>query len=171
MEVKANLKHLRIAPRKTRLVAGLIRGLDVNKAINQLKFANKKSAEPILKLLNSAIANAVNNYDLDKNNLTIKEIRVEDGKTLKRWMPKAHGRATVVRKRMSHIYIILSELVDSGKKEAKKIVAESPVKLDDLAKKSSNQGKSKDEKNEKKKGNEGVAGKGFGTKVFQRKVG
>lgn len=171
MEVKANLKHLRIAPRKSRLVAGLIRGMEVNKAINQLKFANKKSAEPILKLLNSAIANAVNNYDLDKNNLTIKEIRIEDGKTLKRWMPKAHGRATVIRKRMSHVYLILSEIVDSGKREAKKIKTDDPVKLDDLAQKPKAKGKSKDDKIESKKGGEGASSKGFGAKVFQRKAG
>ncbi len=171
MEVKANLKHLRIAPRKTRLVAGLIRGLDVNKAINQLKFANKKSAEPILKLLNSAVSNAVNNYDLDKNNLTIKEIRVEDGKTLKRWMPRAHGRATVIRKRMSHIYITLSEIVDGGKREAKKIKTDDPVKLDDLAQKPKPKGRAKEDKIENKKGGEGASSKGFGAKVFQRKAG
>lgn len=135
MEVKASLKHLRIAPRKTRLVAGLVRGMEVNKAVNQLKFLNKKSAKPILKLLNSAISSAVNNYDLEKNNLIIKEIRIEDGKTLRRWMPKAHGRATIIRKRMSHVYIILSEIVDSGKREAKKNKIEEPVKLDDLSKK------------------------------------
>ena len=117
MEVKASLKHLKIAPRKTRLVAGLVRGLEVNKAINQLKFLNKKSAHPVLKLINSAVSNAINNFDLDKNNLIIKEIRVEDGKTLKRWMPRAHGRATTIRKRMSHIYVTLAEIVESGKKK------------------------------------------------------
>jgi large subunit ribosomal protein L22 len=134
MEVKASLKHLKIAPRKTRLVAGLVRGMEVNKAINQLKFLNKKSAQPVLKLVNSAIASAVNNYDLDKNNLIIKEIRIEDGKTLKRWLPRAHGRATTIRKRMSHVYITLSEIVDGGKRKAKEQKIEVPVKLDDLAK-------------------------------------
>ncbi len=146
MEVKASLKHLRISPRKSRLVAGLVRGLEVNKAVNQLKFLNKKSAQPILKLLNSAISSAVNNYELDKNNLIIKEIRVEDGKTLKRWMPRAHGRATVIRKRMCHIYIILSEIVDSGKREAKKVSVEAPVKIDDLGQKPKKDKKEKVEK-------------------------
>jgi large subunit ribosomal protein L22 len=201
MEVKASLKHLRISPRKTRLVAGVIRGLEVNKAVNQLKFLNKKSAKPMLKLVQSAISSAVNNYELDKNNLIIKEVRVEDGKTLKRWMPRAHGRATVIRKRMSHIYLILSEIVDSGKKEAKKVKVEEPVKLDDLAKKPKSDKKekvSKDDKalatkkvkteKEEEKGVEIVdprghgkgkntkiegksSSKSFASKVFRRKAG
>jgi large subunit ribosomal protein L22 len=133
MEVKASLKHLRTSPIKTRLVAGLIRGSEVKKAADQLKFSSKKVSKPMLKLLNSAISNAVNNYDLDKDNLIIKEIRVEDGKTLKRWMPRAHGRATTIRKRMSHVYITLAEIVDSGKKEAKKVKVSDPVKLEDLS--------------------------------------
>ena len=116
MEVKASLKHLRISPRKVRLVANLIRGLETEAAISQLKFLNKKAARPVLKLLESAIANATNNYNLDKKNLRIKEIRVEDDKTLRRWLPRAHGRATILRKRMSHVYIVLSEIVSSGKK-------------------------------------------------------
>lgn len=185
MEVKANLKHLRISPRKARLVVSLVRGLEVNKAVNQLKFLNKKSAKPVLKLLNSAIANAVNNYDLDKNNLIIKEIRVEDGKTLKRWMPRAYGRATVIRKRMCHIYIVLSEIVASGKKEAKKLKVEAPVKLEDLGKKSkTDKQKDKTDKNDiNKKENidkeekivddkiNKSGNKNFASKVFRRKSG
>ena len=172
MEVKASLKHLRISPRKARLVASLVRGMEFNKAVNQLKFTNKKSAGPILKLLNSAMANAVNNYDLDRNNLFIKEIRVEDGKTLKRWLPRAHGRATTIRKRMCHVYLTLGEIVASGKKEAKKVKTDDPVKLEDLSQKPKAKGKAKDEKNLKgKKGGEGASSKGFGAKVFQRKVG
>ncbi len=173
MEVKASLKHLRISPRKARLVAGLVRGSEVNKAINQLKFLNKKSAHPILKLLNSAVANAVNNYDLDKNNLIIKEIRIEDGKTLKRWMPRAHGRATVIRKRMCHVYIILSEIVSSGKKEAKKVEVEAPVKLEELGQKNKSDKKDGLDKSDKivdekasKASNQSFAGK-----VFRRKAG
>ncbi len=189
MEVKASLKHLRISPRKTRLVAGVIRGLEVNKAVNQLKFLNKKSAKPMLKLVQSAISSAVNNYELDKNNLIIKEVRVEDGKTLKRWMPRAHGRATVIRKRMSHIYLTLSEIVDSGKKEAKKVKVEEPVKLDDLSKKPKSDKKEKvsaekkdevaknikTEKPEEKLKNTKIenkaSSKSFASKVFRRKAG
>lgn len=170
MEVKASLKHLRSAPRKTRLVAGLIRNMEVNKAINQLKFLNKKVAKPMLKLLDSAVASAVNNYDLNKSNLIIKEIKIEDGKTLKRWMPRAQGRATILRKRMSHIYITLGEIVDSGKKEAKKVKVEEPVKLDELAKQP---GKGKKEDKGKMAGDKEskASTKGFAGKMFQRKAG
>ena len=173
MEVKASLKHLRIAPRKTRLVAGIVRGLDVNKASNQLKFLNKKASKPFLKLLESAIANAVNNYDLDKNNLIIKEIKVDEGHVLKRWLPRAHGRATILRKKMSHVSVVLSEIVDSGKKEAKKVEVEAPVKLDDVAKEVKKD--EKDDSNKKisdKKAPEAKASsKGFASKVFRRKAG
>ena len=132
MEVKAKLKHLRMSPRKVRLVASLIRGLEIEKAIDQLKFANKKAAKPVEKLLNSCIANGVNNFGLEKENLLIKEIKVDDGATLKRWMPRAHGRATPIRKRCSHVSITLSEIKESGKKKGKKHKLEAPVKLGDL---------------------------------------
>jgi large subunit ribosomal protein L22 len=172
MELKSSLKHLRVSPRKTRLVTSLIRGLKVSEAIDQLKYSNKRVAKAILKLLNSAVANAVNGYDLDKDNLIIKEIKVDEGKTLKRWMPRAYGRATVIRKRMSHISLVLSEIVDSGKKEAKKLKVDAPVKLDDLSKK----GKSEEIKgsvsdDEKKIDDKRASGKGFASKVFRRKAG
>ncbi len=173
MEVKSSLKHLKVSPRKTRLVCSLIRGLKVSEAIDQLKFSNKRVARSILKLLNSAVANAVNNYDLDKDNLIIKEIKVDEGKTLKRWMPRAYGRATVIRKRMSHVSLLLSEIVDSGKKEAKKVKVEDPVKLDDLSKK----GKSEDikpsasDEDDKKIDDKKAPSKGFTSKVFRRKAG
>jgi large subunit ribosomal protein L22 len=172
MEVKASLKHLRTAPRKTRLVASLVRGLKVSKAVDQLKFSDKKVSKSILKLLESAIANAVNNYNLDKDNLIIKEIKVDEGKTLKRWMPRAYGRATVIRKRMSHVSLILSEIVDSGKKEAKKVEVDDPVKLDDLSKKAKSEDiKASASDDEKKIDDKKASDKGFASKVFRRKAG
>jgi len=129
MEVKAIAKHIRISPRKVRLVAGLVRGMEAVKALDQLKFINKQAAGPIGKLLNSVIANATNNFELEKNNLYIKEIKVDEGATLKRWMPKARGRATPIRKRTSHITVILEELVASGKSGSKKQKLEAPIKL------------------------------------------
>jgi large subunit ribosomal protein L22 len=117
MEVKASLKHLRTSPRKVRLVADMIRGKKVDGALNQLKLTNKKVTLPLYKLLMSAISNAENNFELKKDNLLIKEIRVDDGATLKRWMPRAHGRATPIRKRSSHIMITLDEIVESKKTE------------------------------------------------------
>jgi large subunit ribosomal protein L22 len=134
MEIKAKLNNLKISPRKVRLVVDVVRGLESNKALNQLKHLNKKAAKPVEKLLHSCIANAVNNYDLDKNNLLVKTISVCEGATLHRWMPKAHGRATPIRKRTSHIEIVLSEIKDSGKKEAKKQKVEKPIKISDLGK-------------------------------------
>jgi large subunit ribosomal protein L22 len=113
MEVKAILRHYRVAPRKVRLVTDLIRSLHVNNAIAQLKNLNKKSSNDVLTLLNSAIANAVNNNKLKKEHLFIKEIKVDGGPALKRWKPRAHGRAGRILKFTSHITIVLSD----GKKE------------------------------------------------------
>ena len=114
MEVKAKAKYIRRSPKKVRLVVDVIRGLDVPIAENQLKFMNKGAVVPILKLLNSAVANAEHNFELKKDNLYIKEIKVDQGPTLKRWMPRAMGRATTIRKKSSHISIVLSERAPSS---------------------------------------------------------
>ncbi len=105
--ITAKLKHLRTSPRKVRLVVDLIRGLDVIVAENQLKFLPKRSAEPVLILLKSAIANALNDFNAVKENLFISKITVDQGPTLKRWMPRAMGRATPIMKRTSHLTIEL----------------------------------------------------------------
>jgi len=118
MQVTAKLRHLRIAPRKVRLVAEVIRGLDVEAAEKQLGFINKRAARPMLKLLNSAVANGVNNFKLKKDNLFISELRVDEGPTLKRWTPRAFGRASAIHKRTSHITIILDERVKSDKSDS-----------------------------------------------------
>ncbi len=110
METTAKLRHLRQSPRKVRLVADLIRTLPVERALEQLKFSTKKAAQPITKLLNSAIANAIHNHKMSKDNLFIKEIRVDEGATLKRWRARAMGRAGAIRKRTSHIIITLAEI-------------------------------------------------------------
>ena len=118
--VKAKLGSLRVSSRKTRLAADLIRGLDTTEARKQLSFADKKVARSILKLLDSALANARNNFQADVNNLFVAEIRVDAGPTLKRWMPRAMGRATAIRKRTCQIELILKERiasVTSGKKK------------------------------------------------------
>lgn len=121
MQVKASLNNLRIAPRKVRLVANLIKGMDVKDALNQLKFLTKKAAHPLVKVLNSAIANAKHNFEIDKENLYISKILVNEGPTLKRWLPRAFGRATPIMKRTSHITLILEEKVPTkGRKKKKK---------------------------------------------------
>lgn len=109
MEVKAKLRYLRQSPRKVRLAADLIKGESVKSAEVQLRFLPKKSAGFLRKLLQSAVANAKNNFRLDKENLFIKEIRVDQGPTLKRHMPRARGRATAIKKRTSHISLVLTD--------------------------------------------------------------
>ncbi|MCD4693921.1 50S ribosomal protein L22 [bacterium] len=147
MEVRAKAKFVRISPRKVRLVVDLVRGLGAVKALSQLKFVNKKSAHPVYKLVESGLANAENNYNLDRNNLFIKEIRVDEGKTLKRIFPRAYGRAAPIRKRTSHISVVIGEIKDSGVVEAKKQEVEAPVSLEELSK----QAEEGNKKNTKKK--------------------
>jgi large subunit ribosomal protein L22 len=106
---KATLTMLRSTPRKTRLVADLIRGMDVSRAEDVLKFTNKRAATPMLKLLQSAKANAVNNHDMFEDTLFVKTIVVNEGPTLKRMLPRARGRADTLRKRTCHITITLEE--------------------------------------------------------------
>jgi large subunit ribosomal protein L22 len=110
MEVKARIKNLRIAPKKVRLVVDLVRGKKTHVALQQLRFLNKKSAGPISELIKSAIANAEHNFSLDKDNLMIKEIQVNQGMTLKRYMPRAFGRASMIRKKWSHVDLVLAEI-------------------------------------------------------------
>ncbi len=171
MEVKASLNNLRMSPRKVRLVADLVRKMPVDKALVQLKFANKRAADPLAKLIESGIANAVNTYGLDRSNLFIKEIRSDEGFTLKRWMPKAHGRATVIRKRSAHISLVLAELVDSGKKDKKTVKADAPVKLEDLAKEAETAAKTAKKKETSTKAKTAASEKGFAKTTFRRKVG
>lgn len=108
-QAKATLRMLRITPRKTRLVANMIRGKDVEIAEGILRFTPRRPAEPMLKLLQSAKANAVNNHDMDEHSLFVKEIQVNEGPTLKRFLPRARGRADRLMKRTCHIHIVLEE--------------------------------------------------------------
>ncbi|OES45949.1 50S ribosomal protein L22 [Domibacillus iocasae] len=109
MEAKAVLRTVRIAPRKVRLVIDLIRGKQVGEAVAILKHTPKTSSPVIEKLLNSAIANAEHNYDLDINNLVVTQAFVDEGPTLKRFRPRAMGRASAINKRTSHITIVVAE--------------------------------------------------------------
>lgn len=118
MEIKVQLNSLRIAPRKVRLVLGLVRGLSVKEAQNQLMFTTKRSSEPVLKLLNSAIANAKNTYGLEEDSLYIKTIQADKSMILKRWLPRAMGRATPIHKKISRVVLVLE---DREKSDAKKL--------------------------------------------------
>lgn len=109
MEVKARLRFARIAPRKARLVADLIRGKRSEEALNILNFTKKAAAKILVKLLKSAIANATQKKTIDIDRLYVKQIMVDQGPTMKRYQARALGRATMIRKRTSHIHIILDE--------------------------------------------------------------
>ena len=109
MEVKAKLHYARVSAQKARLVADMVRGKDVNEAVNILTFLPKKSAVMIKKLLESAIANANQKQTVDIDNLFVKTITVDQGPVLKRFTPRAQGRATEIRKKMSHINLVLDE--------------------------------------------------------------
>lgn len=130
MEIKAKAKHIKMSPRKVRLVVDVARGKEVQAALEQLKFINKLAVKPVVKLINSAVANAKHNFEIEPDNLYVKEIKVDEGPTLRRWMPRAFGRATPLRKRTSHINLVLSEIKESGVKQAKKQKIEAPIKLE-----------------------------------------
>ncbi len=192
MEIKAKAKFIRMSPRKIRLVVDVVRGLEVKKALNQLNFNQKWAAEPVAKLINSAIANATNNFNLDENNLYIKEVKVNEGPSLKRWTPKAHGRATQILKKTSHIDLTLGEIKETANAQANKSKIEEPIKLSSHPKgegfveieeakeegaTETAQEKGKKTLDPKKTGRrghsrvEGGSKKGFVGKMFQRKSG
>lgn len=194
MEVKAKAKFIRMSPTKIRLVANLIQKMPVAKALEQLQFINKLAGGPVANLIKSAMANAEHNFELAKDNLFIKELTVNQGPTLKRSLPRAHGRATPIRKRTSHINLVLGEIKASGIIKAKKSAIAAPIKLGEQPKKEATvklkeavkteAAEPKDDATKEKgkvivdprmEGRGGHAkiegGKGFTTKMFRRKSG
>jgi large subunit ribosomal protein L22 len=105
MQTQAVLRFVRLSPQKGRLVADQVRGRPVDQAINILKFSNKRAASLIRKVLESAIANAENNFGADVDELRVSEIMVDEGPVMKRIMPRAKGRADRIQKRTSHITV------------------------------------------------------------------
>lgn len=110
IEIKAHLNYLRMSPRKVRLVASLIKGRGVKNAENLLHNTTKRSAHPLQKLLNSAVANAKHNFQIDKDSLFVKNILINKGPTFKRFLPRARGSASKINKRSSHITIVLEKI-------------------------------------------------------------
>lgn len=123
MEVRAITRNLRMSARKVRLVADAIRGLDANAALGRLRMIAKASKVPLQKLVESALANAEHNFRLDKNNMFIKTIFVNEGSALKRWRARAYGRAAPIRKHSCHVTVVLDERVEGKKKSAGKKAA------------------------------------------------
>jgi ribosomal protein L22 len=110
--VRASARYVRIAPRKARLIADQVRGLHIEKARALLQFSPRGAAQDIHKLINSAAANAENNHDLVGDEMRVSSITVDEGPTLKRYRPRALGRATPIHKRTSHIAVALTPVED-----------------------------------------------------------
>ena len=108
-EARAIAKHVRISPRKARAVIDLVRGKELKEAEAILKFTVHKSSDLINKVLKSAVANGEHNYEMDRDQMFVKEAYVDAGPVLKRVMPRAQGRADVIKKRSSHITIVVGE--------------------------------------------------------------
>lgn len=195
MEIKVKAKYIHQAPRKVRLVADLVRKQTVLNALDQLRHVGKNAAGPIAKLINSAVAGAEHNFELAKDNLYIKSITVDGGPVLDRWLPRAQGRATPIKKRMSHLTIVLGEIVEKGGRK-KTAPVDAPVRLDhrpkeeegvlikDNEEEAAQEGKPADPAEKGKtivdpragaKGKhrqiEGGGARGFVGKIFQRKSG
>ena len=176
-EIFAQANYVRIAPPKVRLVVAALRGKSVLVALDQLRFVTKQSVAPLTKLLNSALANAENNFGFDKNDLFIKKLLVNSGPTLKRFQPHAYGRSTVIRKKSSHIILVLG--VKAGAKQKAKPAVDAPVSKKEPAVKvvaaeevkklgrSSEASESKSGPREDKT----QKSRGFLRKVFSRKTG
>jgi large subunit ribosomal protein L22 len=128
MEIKAKLNYLHIAPRKVRLVSNLIKGMDIQEAKTQLKFMSQRTSDCLLKLLNSAVSNAENNFKIGKEGLFIKEIRIDEGVPFKRWRPVSRGRAFQVLKRTCSINLVLGVREGSEPKKVKEVKKETEQK-------------------------------------------
>lgn len=168
MDIKVKLRYLKIAPRKVRLSADAIRGENVVKAKSLLTFMVKKPSEPLLKLLNSGIASAKNEYGIEESKLYISEIRVDEAPKIKRWMPRARGSASPIQKKSSHVTLVLSATdVDGKKKKNVKPVKVSKVsEVKDVVKKDVAKKEKWQEKGDSIKA---PTDKGLGKKIFRRK--
>ena len=110
MKVRAQAKYVRQSPYKVRRVLDLVRGLPVQEAEDLLRLTQRGATEPVTKVLRSAVANAEHNHALDADDLVVAEAYADEGPTLKRYRPRARGRATRIRKRTSHITIVVSDM-------------------------------------------------------------
>lgn len=172
--VTAHLRNFRMSPRKMRVVAQTVLRLPVVRALDHLKMMRRAPAAPLAKLIASAVANAGHNFQIAKDDLVIHEILVNQGPTLKRWRPRAFGRAGQIRKRSSHVTVRLVERPGATRKAAVMPAVQAtaePLKtmtLDELKRSVGAVGEGAGEK-----GGETPKGKGggFRRKLFQRKAG
>lgn len=118
MNVSAKLRYARLSPRKVKLVIDVVRGKTLQRALDQLAVLPQMAARPVAKLLNSAAANASHNFKMEVGRLWVKEIMVGQGPALKRWKPRAMGRATPIRRPTAHLTVVLSD--EAPKRAARK---------------------------------------------------
>ncbi len=109
MQAKATAKYMRVSPRKMKFVCDMVRGKNVDEALSILRFTPRKGADILEKVVKSAVANAENNFDMDRDSLYVAEVYANQGPTLKRWRPRAQGRAYKILKRTSHISVVVKE--------------------------------------------------------------
>lgn len=166
---RAQLKYLRIAPRKARSVADVIRGLSVNEAEAQLYLCNRRSAEPILKLLRSAVANAKEVLKAAPSKLVIHEIRVDQGPRQKRWTPRARGSASLIEKKQCHVTIVLTVADPKPPKFTFKVKMKKSEKEAPKVRARASDEKEKEGKEEVKNKATSRDDKGF-RKIFHKKV-
>jgi len=191
MQVKAKLNNLRISPRKVRLIAELVRGLDVNEAVNQIEVSYKRASLPMKKLILSAVSNGENNLGIDRDNMYVFSVLVDAGPSLKRWMPKAYGRASQILKRTTQVEITLAERIEGKDRKSQEELEEARKKrMEDKMKKEKEIRKEAQEKETSAKGKETGAktsektkektaekgkafeekkGKGWASRIFRRK--
>ncbi len=171
----AQLRYLKISPRKTRFVADTIRGLSVNEAESQLLLSPRRPAHALLKLLRSAAANAHNNFKIEPEKLFVKEIRVDQGPKTGRWTPRARGSASLIERKTSHVTIILGAA--AAMKPNRYTILPKPKKesTEDKKKRWAAEAKSKHEGDESKhkapapKDSQPKTPGGFMKRVFRRK--
>ena len=130
--MEAYLKNYRQSPRKVRLLADLVRGKSVERALSELSFMPKRAAGPMKKLIESAVTNAEHNFNAKKEDLIVKEITVDSGVTLKRWRPRAFGRAASIHKHTSNVFVRLA-VAEPVKDEDKKVEAPKETKKETAA--------------------------------------
>ena len=114
---RAQARFVRVTPQKARRVVDLIRGMQATEAVSLLRFAPQAASEPVGKVLASAIANASNNHNLDPRTLVVSQVFVDEGPTMKRFRPRAQGRASQILKRTSHITVVLESVDTDAKKK------------------------------------------------------
>lgn len=170
MEIKAHLNELRLSPRKVRIVARSLKGMRVDRAEQELRIRPKRATGPLLKLLHSATANAMHNFQISSSDLSIKKIFVNGGTVLKRLMPRAFGRGATIRKRTSHITMVLDS--EKAAVVARRTMRGMPVLRDvesgdsaDLLEK-----KAKEKRISLEHGSVKSRRRGFARKIFQRKA-